>query len=197
MRPIETWDQRPTRRHSSKLSLWNQHKISAAISTRLADLMVAIALAIFSIYLMSESAQLPIGYTANGEVGAGAFPFWAAMGMLICCIWIIINWLQRANPIACSTDSFTNRRGANLFLINAGLLIAMLMAVAWLGLYGAAPLFLMLQLRFVGRHSWKLAIIFALFTPIILFFFFEIVLQITLPKGYTETLFFPLYDLFL
>lgn len=196
MRPTETWDQRP-RRRSSKLARWNKYKVSVAVSTRLADLMAAIALAIFSIYLMSEGAKLPIGYTVNGEVGAGAFPFWTALGMLICCIWIIINWLQRANPISRSTAPFMDRRGANQFLVNAGLLIAMLMAVSWLGLYGATLLFLILQLRFVGRHSWKLAIIFALLTPIIMFFFFEIALKIPLPKGYTETLFYPLYNLFL
>jgi putative tricarboxylic transport membrane protein len=34
-------------------------------------------------------------------------------------------------------------------------------------------------------------------TPIITFFFFEIALRIVLPKGYTEPLFYPLYDIFL
>ena len=196
MRPTERWDQLPARRCSSKLALW-RHKVSAAISTRLADLMAAIGLAIFSIYLMSESAKLPIGYTANGEVGAGAFPFWAASGMLICCLWIILNWLQRANPIARSTASFMDQRGVNQFIVNAGLLTAMLTAISWVGLYGAAPLFLIFQLRFVGRHSWTLAVILALTAPIILFLFFEIALKITLPKGHTEPLFYPLYNFFL
>ena len=174
-----------------------KHKVSGLISTRLADLTAAIALAFFSVYLMAESAKLPIGFTADGEVGAGAFPFWAALGMLICCIWTILNWIQQAYPIARSTDSFMDRQGVNQFLVNAGLLTAMLFSISSVGFYGAAPLFLICQLRFVGRHSWKLAIIFALVAPIILFLFFETALKITLPKGYTEPLFYPLYNIFL
>jgi hypothetical protein len=34
-------------------------------------------------------------------------------------------------------------------------------------------------------------------TPVVTFFFFEIALHITLPKGYTEPLFYPLYDWFM
>ena len=37
---------------------------------------------------------------------------------------------------------------------------------------------------------------FAVTTPIVTFFFFEVALRITLPKGYTEELFYPLYDWF-
>ena len=196
MRPIKTEQLR--RRHATtKLESPNKRKIWVTISTQLADLIGAIALALFSIYLMFESAKLPIGYTANQEVGAGAFPFWTAFGMLVCCIWIIVNWVQRTHPIARSTVAFMNRRGATQFFVNVGLLIAMLGVVSWLGIYGATPLFLIFQLRFVGRHSWKLALIFALAAPIVMFFFFEIALQIALPKGYTEPLFYPLYNLFL
>jgi hypothetical protein len=32
--------------------------------------------------------------------------------------------------------------------------------------------------------------------PVVLFLFFEIALNITLPKGLTEPLFYPLYDIF-
>ena len=37
----------------------------------------------------------------------------------------------------------------------------------------------------------------AIATPVVTFFFFEVALTITLPKGYLEPLFYPLYDLFL
>jgi hypothetical protein len=42
-----------------------------------------------------------------------------------------------------------------------------------------------------------LSISFSLLIPIITFFFFEITLKITLPKGVTEPLFYPLYRIFL
>ncbi|MCH7486384.1 MAG: tripartite tricarboxylate transporter TctB family protein, partial [Proteobacteria bacterium] len=37
----------------------------------------------------------------------------------------------------------------------------------------------------------------ALAIPVVSFFFFEIALRKTLPKGFTEPLFYPLYDIFL
>jgi hypothetical protein len=52
-------------------------------------------------------------------------------------------------------------------------------------------------MRTLGRHSWTESITLALITPVVTFFFFEILLHITLPKGYLEPLFYPLFDLFL
>ena len=167
----------------------------AAISIRLADLVVALIMAAFSIYLMIESAKLPIGYFGS-EVGAGTFPFWMSLGMLVCCLWIIINWIQRKSSPSRSVAPFMSYQGARRFVSNASLLFLTLLAIRWIGMYGAVPLFLIAQLRFLGRHSWKLAGSFAVLTPIVMFLFFEIGLKITLPKGYTEPLFYPLYQFF-
>ena len=57
--------------------------------------------------------------------------------------------------------------------------------------------YLAFYMRVMGRHRWPTAAAIALVTPVIAFFFFEIALNITLPKGYTEPLFYPLYDIFL
>jgi hypothetical protein len=51
-------------------------------------------------------------------------------------------------------------------------------------------------MHFLGRHGWRLTGSIAVLTPIVTFLLFEIALQITLPKGWTEPLFYPLYDLF-
>ncbi len=52
-------------------------------------------------------------------------------------------------------------------------------------------------MKIIGRHSWVQTAALAIGAPIVTFFFFEILLHITLPKGATETLFYPLYDIFL
>ena len=49
----------------------------------------------------------------------------------------------------------------------------------------------------LGGHSWSSTGTISIAAPIVTFFFFEIALNITLPKGYTEPLFYPLYDIFL
>ncbi|MDJ0719495.1 MAG: hypothetical protein QNJ54_35630 [Prochloraceae cyanobacterium] len=74
------------------------------MSIRQADLLVSITLAIFSLYLMTESAKLPIGHIVGEGLGGGAFPFWLSLGMLICCIWNIINWIARKSETSRSNN---------------------------------------------------------------------------------------------
>ena len=82
------------------------------------------------------------------------------------------------------------------FLLVAGSLTVMIGLIHIIGVYGAVPLFLIFYIRFLGRHSWGIAGSLAVFTPIAAFLFFEIALKKTLPKGFTEPLFYPLYDFF-
>ena len=84
-----------------------------------------------------------------------------------------------------------------MFITIAGSLTVMIGAIHFIGVYFSLPLFLMFYLRFLGRHTWSLVLGVAVATPIATFFFFEIALLKTLPKGYTEPLFYPLYDMFL
>lgn len=173
----------------------DQSQSGANFSERQAELVAALALAAFSIYLMFESAKLPIGYS-DSEIGAGTFPFWVSFGMLGCCVWIVINWFRRNTPIAKSTVPYMERQAFIRFRSNAGLLTATLFSIHWIGMYGAVLLFLITYLRFISCRSWRLTICFALITPVVMFFFFEIMLKIILPKGYTEPLFYPLYQIF-
>ncbi len=76
-------------------------------------------------------------------------------------------------------------------------LTAMVGALHVIGTYFAVPLFLLFYMRAMGRHNWPLSLAVSVATPVVSFFFFEIALRITLPKGYSEPLFYPLYDLFM
>jgi hypothetical protein len=163
---------------------------------RLAELVMAIIMAIFSLYLMWKSAELPIGWLPGEGPGGGAWPFWLAAGMLVCCIAIIIRWVLRASPPARSLEPYMDRRTVKLFLINAGSLTVTIGLFHIVGAYFAVPLFLIFYLRFFGGHSWPLTGVFAISTPIVTFLFFEIALNITLPKGFTDPLFVPIYNIF-
>jgi hypothetical protein len=87
-------------------------------------------------------------------------------------------------------------RTLKMFLLVAGSLTVMIGSIHIIGVYGAVPLFLIFYIRFLGRHSWLMAGSLAFCTPIAAFFFFEIALRKTLPKGLTEEWFYPLYDIF-
>ena len=84
-----------------------------------------------------------------------------------------------------------------LFALVAGSLVMTVGLIEYVGVYVAIPLFIAFYLRIMGSHNWLLTGSIATATPIILFFFFEIALKITLPKGVTEPMFYPLYGLFL
>jgi len=164
---------------------------------RIAELVMAVVMAVFSVYLMWKSAELPIGWLPGEGPGGGAFPFWLSLGMLICCVAIILRWVAKASPLSQSTVPYMTPETVKRFLLVAGSLTAMIALIHVIGVYGAVPLFLVFYVRFLGRHSWTTAGALAACTPVAMFFFFEIALTKTLPKGFTEPLFYPLYDIFL
>lgn len=164
---------------------------------RRAELVMAIVMAIFSVYLMWKSTELPIGWDPDKGPGGGAFSFWLSAGMLICCIAIIARWVRRSSPPSRSTEIFMSRTTVRMFFLVAGALTVMIGLFHIIGVYFAVPLFLIFYIRFLGRHSWLTTGLIAGGTPIFTFFFFEIAIKITLPKGFTETWFYPLYDIFL
>lgn len=164
---------------------------------RKADLVMAAVLAVFSVYLMWKSAELPIGWIPREGPGGGAFPFWLASGMLVCCIWIIVRWVFRRSAVSKSTEPYLTQSALKLFLTVGGLLALMIGAIHIIGVYFSLPLFLIAYMRLLGSHRWFSTVFLGVLTPVVTFFFFEIALRITLPKGYSEPLFYPLYDWFM
>lgn len=164
---------------------------------RRAELVMALCLAAFSVYLMIKSAELPIGWIKGEGPGGGAFPFWLAAGMFLCCMSVLYKWYRRTSPPSQSTDPYMDKETQRMFITIGGSLTVMIGAIHIIGVYFALPFFLMFYLRFLGRHSWPLVAGVAVSVPIFTFFFFEIALLKTLPKGFTEPLFYPLYDIFL
>lgn len=164
---------------------------------RRAELLMAVVLAIFSAYLMWKSTELPIGWIPGDGPGGGAFPFWLSAGMLLSSLWIIWRWIKRVTPQSRSSASYFDSQSAVLIGLVVGALVLMIGGVHWIGVYGSIPLFFIFYMKIIGRHSWLQTMVFAISAPIVTFFFFEILLHITLPKGATEELFYPLYDMFL
>ncbi len=164
---------------------------------RAAELVMAVVMAVFSLYLMWKSTELPIGWIPGAGPGGGAFPFWLSAGMLICCLVMIVRWIRGTSPLSRSTETFIDGHALRTFALVAGSLTVMIGLIHVIGVYGAVPLFLVFYVRFLGGHRWLTAGSLALVTPVAMFFFFEIALKKTLPKGFTEPLFYPLYDIFL
>ena len=104
-------------------------------------------------------------------------PFWLAVGMLLCCLWTIARWARRQSPLSQSTEPYLDRHALRLFCIGAGSLTLMIASIHIIGVYFAAPLYLIFYMRFLGSHSWRLTGAIAALTPVATFLFFEIALE--------------------
>ena len=164
---------------------------------RRAELLMALVLALLSVYLMWKSSELPIGWIPDEGPGGGAFPFWLSAGMLACCVCITFRWLLRRSPVSRSAEPYVIPAARATIMAVIVALTLMIGSIHIIGIYFAIPLFLLYYVRVVGRHNWLLSLGVSVSAPVISFFFFEIALLITLPKGYSEPLFYPLYDIFL
>ena len=166
------------------------------MTVRTAEMLMAIMMGAFSIYLMYKSAELPIGWIDEEGPGGGSWPFWLSSIMLISCGGILYNWFRKKGPVATSTKVYIESHVLGDVLSVAVALIITVALFSFVGIYGALPLFLIFYIRFMGKHTWRLTGILAVAIPVFIFYFFEITLKIILPKGLTEPLFLPLYKIF-
>ena len=164
---------------------------------RIMELIMAFVMGSFSVYQAIKSAELPIGWIPEEGPGGGAFPFWLSVGMIICCVAIIVRWFRGTSPLSQSTDEYMSKVALRMFAIGAGSLTVAIFLFHFVGVYVSLPLYLFFIMRVNGRHSWFQISAVALTTVVVTFLFFEIALNITLPKGVTEPLFYPLYDFFM
>ena len=76
------------------------------MTVRTAEMLMAIVMGAFSIYLMYKSAELPIGWIDEEGPGGGTWPFWLSTIMLISCGGILYNWARKKGPVATSTKVY-------------------------------------------------------------------------------------------
>ena len=164
---------------------------------RYGEILTAGVLALFSIYLMVKSAELPIGFIRGQGPGGGAWPFWLSGIMLICCAMIALNWWRRTSPPSQSDEPFFDNHGWRTIGLVGGGLIAFIGLIEIISMYGAIAVFLFYYLWFLGRHSLALSLPLSLATPLLFFFFFEGLMRITMPTGmsFTDPVFDFLYDI--
>lgn len=154
--------------------------------------LIALGLMGLSAYFMWHATVLPIGWVEGQGPGGGAFPFWLSAIMFVCAAATLVRSLGAAP----SGRPFFDPDTRTAVLSVTAALLTVIVLMGWLGTYVAIPAFIVWYVRFFGRHTWTLAISLAVGTALVLFFFFEVTLRTLLPKGITEPLFVPLYQIF-
>ncbi len=172
------------------------------MTVRTAELLMGLFMAALSAYFMWEAARLPIGWIPEEGPGGGFWPFWLSLIMFGCCVWILVNWARRKTAVSQSEVAyFSPGVFGNIAVVVLALFLTISLfdgigPVPGIGVYGALPLFLLFYLRVLGRHSWLLTLFCMIAIPVATFLFFEIALKITLPKGISEPLFYPIFKFF-
>jgi len=166
------------------------------MSVRVAELLMAIALALLSIAFMVKSTDgLSIWWVPEKGPGSGAWPFWLSVLMLLTCLTIIARWVMRVTPQSRSEEPFMDAHAAQLLGITVAALFLLILGTYYIGIYLSLFAFLFFYLKIFGRHSWTVSVALTAAIPVGVFLLFEYALTIPLPKGGSETLFFPIYKL--
>lgn len=166
------------------------------MKVRTVELLVALALALISIAIMIKSTDgLSIYWVREKGPGSGVWPFYLSAGMLGACLMVLYQWFRKSTPESRSDEVFMTASTVRIVGITVAALFMLLLGTHIIGLYFSMALFLIFYLRILGRHTWLLTMVLAIATPLGIFFFFEGALVLPLPKGYSEPLFYPLYDL--
>jgi len=165
------------------------------MTVRTAELLMAVALALLSLGFMMKSAELNIGWVPGRGPGSGAWPFWLSAGMLAATLVTIARWFTRATPESRSTESYMSRSAVSIVGTAVAALVALLIGTYYIGIYLSLIVFLVFFIRIMGRQSWPITLAIALLTPVAVFCLFDWALTIPLPKGLSEPLFYPIYDL--
>ena len=146
------------------------------------DAVVAICLVVVGIVQIVEARRLGAEWTSDGP-GAGYFPFYIGLILLVCGAAILVQSLRaRKTDNSVFVDSVQLKRVGSV-LVPSAIYIGAIMV---LGIYVASFLFITGFMVTIGREPiWKAALI-AILVPLVTFFMFEKWFKVSLPKGPLE-----------
>jgi len=148
---------------------------------RRADTIFALILLAGAGVMVREALRLPIAWTAIGP-GAGFFPFWLSVGVAIQGAIILVRSLRVPAPPGREAP-FIDRGAWPPLLIAFLPMVAVILALGYLGIYLGGALYLAGYMIFVGRHHWTTVILVSVLLPLALFFIFERWFLMPMPKG--------------
>jgi hypothetical protein len=154
-----------------------------AVTRRTAELVIGVLLALFGLLAIVSNYQIGAGWASDGPQ-AGYFPLRMGVIILFCSIIVIAQALAKNDRSA-----FVERAQLRLVATVLLPLIVYVAAIQFTGIYVASAIFIGAFMAFIGKFSWwKAAGVGAGFS-LALFWIFEFMFQVPLPKGPIEALF--------
>ena len=156
---------------------------AAVITRRTAEIAVAVVVAAFALLAIVSNYQLGAGWAEDGPE-AGYFPLRMGVAILLASIVILVQAVRKNDRSA-----FLER---NQFKLVATVLLPLVVYIAALqliGIYVASALFIGIFMWLVGKFSWYRSAITGVTISLVLFWIFEIMFTVPLPKGPLEHMF--------
>jgi putative tricarboxylic transport membrane protein len=156
---------------------------ATVITKRTAEIVVAIVVAAFALLAIVSNYKLGAGWAEDGPQ-AGYFPMRMGIAILLASIVVVIQALRKNDRSA-----FLEQAQARLVAVVLLPLIVYISAVQFIGIYVASALFISIFMWLVGKFSWYRSAITGVSVSLVLFWIFEIMFTVPLPKGPLEQLF--------
>jgi len=155
------------------------------MTVRTAELLMAIATLLVSLGLMLDIHLdgLSIGWIEGRGPGAGMWPFWLSGCMALVSLWTLVRWFAGATPESRSTDEYFASDTVFLVIVTTLAFLGFLILMQVIGTYLALTLYMLVCVRFLGGHSWRMAWAVAVGAPVFVYLLFEVALTKYLPKG--------------
>ncbi|HMG51519.1 MAG TPA: tripartite tricarboxylate transporter TctB family protein [Inquilinus sp.] len=160
------------------------HDREGTVSIRTMEIAVAALLMIIAMVVMVDSLRVGIGWAYDGPE-SGYFPFYVGLALFLAsACTVLVNLFARVpNP-----GSFVGRSQLKLVLKVLIPTIVFVALIGFIGLYGAAALFIAFFMRWLGKYPVAKIVPVAILVPVALFLMFEIWFLVPLPKGPLETM---------
>jgi putative tricarboxylic transport membrane protein len=156
---------------------------ATAITRRSAEIAVGIGVAAFGLLAIISNYQLGAGWAEDGPE-AGYFPFRMGVAILLASIVVVVQAVRR-NDRSAFVESTQLKLVATVLLP----LVVYIAAIKFTGIYVASTVFIGIFMALVGKFSWWRSAITGIAINLVLFWIFEIMFKVPLPKGPLEQLF--------
>lgn len=156
---------------------------AAAITKRTAEIVVGLVVAAFALLAIVSNYKLGAGWADDGPQ-PGYFPMRMGIAILLASLVVLVQAFRKNDRSA-----FLEQAQLKLVAIVLLPLIVYIAAVQFIGIYAASALFIGIFMCFVGKFSWYRSALTGVIISLVLFWIFEIMFTVPLPKGPLEALF--------
>ena len=151
------------------------------MSTKTADILVAITLLCLGLIVGLDSFRLGSGWGMEGPK-AGFFPFVMAVIAVLGCL-VIIRQAMKGTSSVKGGKPFVPAGGMKPVLTVFIPACGMILLTEVVGLYVAAMIYLAAYIKIVGGYKWRTVLLISIPIPLIFYWVFEKIFLIPMPVG--------------